>query len=608
MTASRLTIVALLATWTGCLFAAEAPGNCAIVIGGKTVGAKTHAIVLPDKPTPQEKHAAADLAVHITKLTGQTLPVIPDAKLDKRSPIVVGRCDATLGKLGVKVDFASLGLEGIVIRTKGPALVLAGNRRGVLYAVYTFLEDYCNCRWLTPDCTVIPKTGTLKVPDLNVRYIPPLEYRATDYPCHRDADFAVRNKFNGTQTRLDEPRGGKIAYSHFVHTFNSILNPAQHFAKHPEYFSMVKGKRIARRTQLCLTNPEVLAIAKKVVRSWIKAAPHATIFSVSQNDWYNCCQCPSCAALAKKEGSQAGPVIHFVNAIAEDIAGDYPDKIISTLAYQYTRKPPARVKPRPNVTVRLCSIECCFSHPLATCSHNRSFTDDIRGWSKICKRLSIWDYVIDYHHSVMPFPNLRSLRPNIRFFVKNGVTSIYEEAAYFTPATEFAELRTWIIAKTLWNPDYNTDKAIDEFLAGYYGPAAGPVRKYIDLMHNQVAENKDWHMTIWSKPTSPWLGADAVAASVKLFDQAQATVKGDPTLLHRIRIARMPLQYVRIVTADRATVDPKALNVLIDAFEATARKSGLAMVREHRAYGALDKWLASVRAKWTPKKAISHKP
>ena len=602
MTASGLAVIAVVLAAAGCLWGAEAPGKCTISIGGRAVSAKTHAIVLPDKPTPQEKHAADDLGAHIAKLTGQKLRIAGEAKLAKETPIVVGRCDATLAKLGVKVDFASLGVEGIVIRTKGPALVLAGNRRGVLYAAYTFLEDYCGCRWLTPDCTVIPKKGTFHIADLNVRYIPPLEYRATDYPCHRDADFAVRNKYNGTQTRIDEPRGGKIAYSHFVHTFNSILDAGRNFKEHPEYFSMVKGKRIGKRSQLCLTNPQVTAIAKKVVRRWIKEAPQATIFSVSQNDWHNYCRCDKCEALAKKEGSQSGPMIHFVNAIADDIAKDYPDKIISTLAYQYTRKPPKHVKPRPNVTVRLCSIECCFSHPLATCAKNRSFTDDIKGWSKICKRLSIWDYVIDYHHSVMPFPNLYSLKPNINFFVNNGVTSIYEEAAYFTPGTELAELRTWIMAKTLWNPSYDTDKAIDEFLEGYYGPAAGAIAKYIDVMHKQVRDHKDWHMVIWAKPSSPWLNSDAIAQSVKLFDRAQAAVKDDLTLLKRVRIARMPIQYTRIVTADRAKADPKTINALIDAFEISARQAGLLMVREHSSYGALDKWLAATRAKWAPKK------
>jgi len=568
------------------------PGACAITVGGKALDPATHAIVVPEKPTPQEQHAAADLASHVEQMTVKRLAVVAEGQLGAKTPIVVGKCTAALKALGVQVDFDALGLEGIAIETKGPALVLAGNRRGVLYAVYSFLEGQCGCRWFTPDCSRIPKRGTFAIGALKTRYTPPLEYRSTDYPCSRDADWAVRNRINGTQTRLDEKRGGKVAYSHFVHTFNSILSPDAHFKDHPEWFSEVKGKRIGGRTQLCLTNPEVLAVARKTVRRWIKDAPQATIFSVSQNDWHNYCTCKTCAALAEKEGSQAGPLIHFVNAIADDIAKDYPEKIISTLAYQYTRKPPRHVKPRPNVCVRLCSIECCFAHPLETDPFNKTFVDDIRAWNQICNRLYIWDYIINYHHSVMPFPNLRSLRPNIRFFIDHGVKGLYEEACYFTPASEWAELRTWIIAKTMWNPDYDTDWAIDEFLAGYYGPAAWPLRQTIDLVHKQVVEHADWHATIWAKPTSPWLRQEVLDRCVRYFDQAEAAVVDDPVLTQRVAIARLPVRYTRIVTAKPG--DAKAA-AWLRTFETIARKAGLTTVREHGGTGRLDIWLAAQR-------------
>ncbi|MBE3068772.1 MAG: hypothetical protein IMZ66_00905, partial [Planctomycetes bacterium] len=230
------TVVAgvLAALAAACAWAAEAkpaavPGACVITIGGRPVDPATHAVVIPEAPTPQEQHAAADLAAHLEKLTGKRLDVASEAKLGDRVPLAVGRCAATLAKLGVAVDFDALGLEGIAIETKGPALVLAGGRRGVLYAVYTFLEDYCGCRWFAPDCTRLPTEGTFAIGEIKVRHVPPLEYRSTDYPCSRDADWAVRNKINGTQTALDEPRGGKVAYSHFVHTFNDILDPATHF-------------------------------------------------------------------------------------------------------------------------------------------------------------------------------------------------------------------------------------------------------------------------------------------------------------------------------------------------------------------------------------------
>jgi len=593
----------------------EGDGPRELVIGGKTVDPATHAVVLPELQTPQELAAAMGLVEAVQKMTGKRLAIVGEGESQK-TPIVVGKCVQTIRDLGVDVDFGKIGLEGVAIETKGPALVLAGGKRGVFYAVYTFLEEYCGCRWFTPaktiapkggayhnkefdvqagtgaECTVIPTRGTVRIGNLSVRYVPPLELRSTDYPCSRDADWAVRNKINGTQTRLDEPRGGKIAYSHFVHTFSSILDPAKEFAAHPEYFSEVKGKRISDRTQLCLTNPEVLAIAKATVRRWIKEAPEATIFSVSQNDWANFCTCPKCKAVADREESQAGPLIEFVNAIADDIAKDYPDKIIDTLAYQWSRKPPKSVRPRPNVCVRLCSIECCFAHPLEECETNRSFVTDIRGWHKLCDRLYIWDYVINYAHSIMPFPDLKVLAPNIRFFAANGVKGMYEEACYFTKGSEWAELRTWIIAKTLWDPTYDTDKAIDEFLAAYYGPAAGTLRKYIDLEHRQVAAHKDWHAHIFDKPDKPYLGPEFVAEAVRLFDQAEKEAAGSPVFVHRTAVARLPILYLQIV---RAAPGDAAAAALVDRFEAIALKEGVAMVREHAGSGNLDVWLKAQR-------------
>lgn len=89
------------------------------------------------------------------------------------------------------------------------------------------------------------------------------------------------------------------------------------------------------------------------------------------------------AALTKEEGSHAGTLLRFVNACADAIAEEYPDIIIDTLAYHYTRQAPKITRPAPNVTVRLCTIEGCFSHPLEACEvvtcdyYKRNMTDDM---------------------------------------------------------------------------------------------------------------------------------------------------------------------------------------------------------------------------------------
>jgi Domain of unknown function (DUF4838) len=578
-------------------------GKCTIKVGGKVVAPGTHAIVVPDEATPQEDRAARDLQYHLELVTGKAIPVVAESDLGRKTPIIVGKCKL-LQQLGFTVDADALGAEGIFIGTSGPALALVGNKRGVLYATYTFLEDQVGCRWFAPDCSTWPREGTITVPALNRTYIPPLEYRTTDYPNSRDADWAVRSKNNGTGTSVDEARGGKVTYSHFVHTFNSLIPPEEYFDKHPEYFSEINGKRQREYTQLCLTNPEVIELGKRRVREWIAEAPDATIFSVSQNDWHNYCQCEQCTKLAQEEGSQSGPLLHFVNAIADDIAKGYPNVIIDTLAYQYTRKPPLHVKPSPNVAVRLCSIECCFIHPLQSCPENRSFVRDIQGWARICSRLHIWDYVINYAHTIMPFPNLYVLRPNINFLIRNGVTGIYEEACYYTKGAELAELRTYVMAKTLWDPKYDTDRAIDEFVAAYYGPAGRYVRDYVNLVQKSAQSNPAMHVRIYSPPGVGYLTPEVIDESKRLLDQAQEAVKGDPVRLHRVEVARLPIIYSEIALAQSPAYTEEGdqlvkksrtdVSALAAEFGRIARAEGLTMVREGGPTASLDAWLASV--------------
>lgn len=575
-------------------------GELQLAANGKT----SYAIVIagaaadPKNADDPERHAAEELARFLSEISGAKFEVKPMAKATVGQRILVGR--EAVGALINASELASLGGEGYLIRAKGTELAIAGAKpRGTLYGVYSFLEDELGCRWFTPDVARIPRNATPSVPLGDARFVPPLEYRATDYPTSRDADWAVRNKLNGTQTKIDKARGGKIDYSHFVHTFNEILNPAQQFQKHPEYFSEVDGKRISDHAQLCVSNPQVQKIAIDTVRGWMREAPNAAIFSVSQNDWFNPCSCAACKKAYGEEGEAwSGPLLRFVNAIAAALAKEFPDKAIDTLAYQYTRKPPAKTKPLESVIVRLCSIECCFAHPLdspaALDPKNAEFAQDLAGWSKLSHRLYVWDYVIDYSHSIMPFPNLRSLAPNIRFFVKHGVKGIYEESDYFTPGGELGELRTWILAKTLWNPEYDTDRAIQEFVEGYYEEASAPIADYIKLIHDRAAEGKI-HFTIWTGPDSPLYDEATLKRCDELFDAAEAQVASKPATLDRVRTARLPLLYVevnRVADAVEKGGDKARLRALIDRFDAIAKTAGVTMINEATPYAT---WLASAR-------------
>jgi hypothetical protein len=237
-------------------------------------------------------------------------------------------------------------------------------------------------------------------------------------------------------------------------------------------------------------------------------------------------------------------MLRFVNAVAADIEKDFPNVAISTLAYQYTRKPPKVVKPRANVIVRLCSIECSFSKALSD-ERNASFRDDIVGWSKICDRLYVWDYTTNFRHYFRCHPNLRVLGPNIRFFVEHKVKGIFEQGAYTSYGAEMAELRAWVLAKLLWDPRLDDEKLIDEFLEGYYGAAGGHIGEYLDVMHDAVDVSGYYLgcLPSYNEPVPGYLNFEALSAGWGHLAAAEEAVGGEAELLNRVKVAQLPVMY-----------------------------------------------------------------
>ncbi len=522
-------------------FASMSPAaSLRLAAGGRT----SYSIVLDPDATTAEKHAAEELAVFLKQVTGADFPVQATAQTPAGPLLVVGP-GRVASAVAPNVNLESLEPDGIVIETVGENLLLAGDRpRGTLYAVYSFLEDAVGCRWWSSKASTIPRLPDLTVPEQHVRYVPPLEYRETFWADAFDGNWAARNKSNGDSERLEEKHGGKIRYGgpFFVHTFAQLVPPATYFKEHPEYFSEVNGQRLDGYAQVCVTNEEVKKLITDKVLAYLRDDPTAQIISVSQNDCDNHCLCPNCKKLEEEEGSPAGPLLHLVNHVAAEVGKQYPDVAIDTLAYQYTRRPPRHVKPLPNVIVRLCSIECDFAHPLSAPS-NQKFADDIRGWSKICQRVYIWDYTTNFAHYIQPHPNLRVLGPNIRFFVDHGVRGIFEQGAYTSLGAEFAELKAWVLAKLLWNPRLDDQALVREFVHGYYGAAAAPMSEYIQLIHDE-AEAKNTYLTCFSSATAEFLNLTMLAKAEKLLDQAEAEAKDDPAVLQRVQVARLPLRYV----------------------------------------------------------------
>jgi hypothetical protein len=552
-------------------------------------------IVVAVEATPAEKHAARELAFFLHIVTGGEFAVVPGAA-PERTRLLVGEAAARLAE----PDFssASYKAEEIVIQTHGRDLILAGGSpRATVYAVFTFLEDVVGCSWWTPAAWNMPWKRSLSIKPVSIRYAPPLEYREPFWFVAFDTAWAGWMKANGIRAGADELHGGSHIYEGFVHTFYTLIPPEKYFADHPEWFSEIKGQRTSEKAQLCLTNEAMRTELVKNLKERLRLNPKATIASVSQNDCFNPCTCARCGAVDAEEGSPSGLLLRFVNSVAAEIEREFPGITIDTLAYQYTRKPPRITRPRPNVIVRLCSIECAFSKPLDD-PRNQAFLGDLLGWSKAADRLFIWDYTTNFAHYIQPHPNYRVLAPNIRLFVKNNVRGIFEQGAYQSWGSEMAEMRAWMLAKLLWNPSLDEDRLRQEFLRGYYGPMAGQVDRYLTLLEQAVGKSGD-DLGCYSPPDAKFLSLETMFDSWRILRKAEKKAGKIFEYGKRIRRVQMPVAYVVLVRWDDFREEARKRNLawpwpesrqeFLDWFLQAARSEGITMISE---WQTLEDWAA----------------
>lgn len=493
-------------------------------------------IVLPDAPTIVEKTAARELSEYLKLVTGADFQTIAekDVPADGKSLIFVGNT-AKAPKKDYKFD-------EILIKMDGGNLILSGHqRRGCLYAVYSFLQDVVGVRWWAPEATLTPKKPTLVIADdLNVSYAPQMISREM---YHRDAQptvFSARMKGNGA---LTPEYGSAVRIVNFVHSFYIYLPPEKYFAAHPDWYSEVDGKRTHENAQLCLTNDEMIQELIKNVLETLRKNPDAKMIDVSQNDWAGFCTCEKCRAIDDAEESHAGTLVSVLNKVAEAVEKEFPDVLVESLAYQYTRKPPKTIKPRDNVLIRLCTIECSFVQPLDG-EQNRTFATDIEGWSKLAKYLFIWDYTTNYTDYLGPHPNLRVLAANVRYFIKHGAIGLFVEGE----GDDFCELKNWLLMRIMWEPNLDAEKLIDEFVRGYYGEAVAPlVKQYWDILIAH-AEKENIYLGCFGMTSAKWIDLTTLNQVTEIMAKAVETatkVYGpDSDELRRLQKSKMGVDHV----------------------------------------------------------------
>lgn len=463
-----------------------------------------YVIVTGENASPSEINAAEVLQDNLKKMSGITIPIVRDNSTAQEKEIIVGKTNRE-SENTYSINRKELGDEGLSFFVFEEKLIIAGGeKRGTLYGVYTFLEEVLGFRWFSKNLTVVPENKDISVRrSLNVKQVPCFEFRDLSWKASYDENYRVARKINTNfPLTLSEKNGGGQTGIGLGHSFDYLLPASEYFQSHPEYYALTENG-IRETRQPCLSNPDVIKIITENTLALVRKNPNANFVSVSQNDNEDFCRCENCKAIDDAEGSHSGTLVRLLNAVADEVAKEFPNTYVQTLSYNHTRMAPKLTRLRDNIIIHLCSDETCFSHPIEEeClvdKYDVTFVEALDSWKEHTDNIYVYDYTTNFSHYSTPFPNFHVLQKNMQFFAENKISGVWEEGCpHMEYNGEFSHLKAYIISKLLWDPYTDVDKHMNEFMRAFYGKGYQEIRKYIDFSSDRARLN---HIEMWASPT-----------------------------------------------------------------------------------------------------------
>ncbi len=459
--------------------------------------------------------------------------------------------------------------EEFRIYTDGSDAVLEGNsRKGLLYAVYEFLEAQ-GIRWYSPTEEFVPELKKLiAVECKNYKY---------DMPDGRGFHFEgllkesmsltvwmARNRMN---IHACFPNTKKLqqklcfALKTGGHVFTKILNPKNvdenggyYIDVHKDWYGKREGEineKNAINVQFCVTNEELLDKLAETVIDKIKTDwKDQSVFELAGFDtWGASCNCEKCSAL----GNGTDRTLHYLSHIRKRIDQAYRDGIIdhnirlSFDAYEGTDTLEAPENPVPENLIKagdyplFCPILRCYQHDLSddTCGKNRIYKRTLNDWTKTGMMLAMNEYYNVSKYEDLPLLFTERIINDVKYYIDCGVTEI---EYMHTPVLDWGvrSLNQYVLANISRDRNCDTDKLIGKYFDDMYGKYAERAKEAYRLIEDAVSYCGSWrnwfdtsiltHLSEWDGkiPAKPFyneshLGENAVASgyeTVKKLEKA----------------------------------------------------------------------------------------
>lgn len=500
-------------------------------------------VVLSQNPQPWEKTAEQELGEFLSRRVSRELTV------GGEKGIVFHVGDTALaaekGILSSKLPD-----EQWVIRSFGKDIVLnGGGNHGALYAVYHFLEDFCDIRFWSEVDIDVPESETLELSKLDASGRPVFRYRDIHrnggVPIGRQA-FRRRLNRSGDASIGGRTFGGTFDYGppYHCHTFWQYLSYEKYGKEHPEYFALVKGKRVGgnRKGDLCLSNPDLFGIFREQLWKFVAKGDTwgAKMYEISQNDESHPCECANCQAEVAKYG-YSGFYLNFVNRLADELKAKRPALYISTLLYHSTVDlPKGGVRPRDNVIVKLCDTESNQIAPI-TAPNSGRFRALVDGWGEIAKNIIVWDYAPMFQNPLcfFAFPSEFAFPTDYRYWHEHNVFGVFQEPGW-PDLGDFWRIKYYLNSRLWEDPYQDADALVKDAYRHYFGAAWEKIyaaRRHIFEKANGGGAFVIYAPHLTTNYTDAFTLAD-LEKTTALWDEAETLVRDDPRSLERVRFER----------------------------------------------------------------------
>jgi len=290
--------------------------------------------------------------------------------------------------------------------------------------------------------------------------------------------------------------------------------------------------------------------------------------------------------------------LDFVGRVQKLLQDEPEAPKLSLLAYGYAPEPPTNPVMHKDLNVMYAELAVDFIHTLGS-PNNQMFQRRLDGWLKCAGSVYVWIYEVNFSDSwCWVHPNMHTFAADLRYLREVGVKGIFAQGnqmAWWGQrfAGEMNELRAYLLARLMWNPDLDWRQERREFCTAYYGVAGGAViEEYLDDVREAfVEQDVSGHATNLGEDTFTWITPEMIARWYAYMDKAESLAE-DEEHKKLVCIARLPVQF----TEANIEQDPARRQVLLQAYLDTARElgtAGLAGENQH-----FQRWAERMKLQW----------